>query len=459
MYPYDEQKYQNQPQNLNQDSNMAGANDTTEKKGTETFYASPFHPQQGQNPDSPYSGSPYRQGPEMKNWNYSYHTTAKAAVKEKKDRRALKFAACALAILLIAMGGGYLGSVIGNQTNGITGASNNGGSTLVQTSNGYDQQEATMVEQVAAATANSVVEITTESVTTGNYFQQQIVSGAGSGVIISADGYIVTNNHVIADASRITVTLRDGSQYEATLVGTDPKTDIAVIKVDATGLSPAVMGTSGDLNVGEPAIVIGNPLGQLGGTVTNGIISALDRQITLDGQVMTLLQTNAAINPGNSGGGLFNQNGELVGIVNAKSGNTTGENVSIEGLGFAIPIDIAKPVIEDLMQYGYVQGRIDLGMTLIDIDDAMTAMMYRLDSTGVYVLQVTDGSNAQQAGIQSGDRIVTVNGTEVSTESEINAILDDLQVGDQITIELERSGRMGVTSFTLQEQTGNGLSL
>lgn len=194
------------------------------------------------------------------------------------------------------------------------------------------------------------LEITTESVQTGSYFNQYVATGAGSGVIISADGYIVTNDHVISGANSIAVRLHDGTTLDAALVATDAKTDLAVIRVQAQELIPATLGTSADLVVGQPVVAIGNPLGRLGGTVTDGIISAKDRVISIDGEHMTLLQTNAAVNPGNSGGGLFDAQARLVGVVNSKSSGS-----DVEGLGFAIPIDTARPVIEQLITQGYGQ--------------------------------------------------------------------------------------------------------
>lgn len=301
------------------------------------------------------------------------------------------------------------------------------------------------VEQVATAASPSVVEITTESITTGNRMQQYVSTGAGSGVILSADGYIVTNDHVVSGASKLTVTTKDGTQYPATLVGTDKKTDIAVIKISATGLTAATVGTSASVKVGQDAIAIGNPLGQLGGTVTNGIISALDREITIDGTVMTLLQTNAAINPGNSGGGLFNNKGQLIGVVNAKSSGT-----DIEGIGFAIPIDTAMEIAKDLIDHGYVQDRVELGLTLLDVEDPMTAMMYSVNELGVYIYEIDTTSNAAVAGLQVGDRIVAVNGTEVANSTQMSAIVDKLKVGNSIKISVMRNGRAGDISFVLQ---------
>lgn len=281
------------------------------------------------------------------------------------------------------------------------------------------------VSDVAAMTSPSVVEITTEAVTTDIYMQQYVQTGAGSGVIISEDGYIVTNNHVIDGAEKITVTTKDGTAYEAKLVGTDSETDVALLKVEATGLKAVVMGNSSDLQVGDTAVVIGNPLGQLGGTVTSGIVSALDRDITLNGNSMSLLQTNAAINPGNSGGGMFNDKGELVGIVVAKSGGTTSDGTTIEGLGFAIPIDDVKEVVQELSTNGYVTGRPSLGVNLVDITNEQTAMMYRVNQLGVYVLKSTNEAN----NLQAGDCIVSVDGTAVSSADEVKSIIQDHKVG------------------------------
>ena len=206
---------------------------------------------------------------------------------------------------------------------------------------GGDLSIAEVVEQVA----DTVVEITTTNVVTDRFYGQYVTSGAGSGVIISENGYIITNHHVIDGARSITVRLTDGSEFAATLIGSNADKDIALLKISATGLRAAVLGSSEALVVGQEVVAIGNPLGSLGGTVTDGIISALDRTVVIDGHRMTLMQTNAAINPGNSGGGLFNRAGELIGIVNAKQADT-----GIEGLGFAIPIDVAWETVETIVK-------------------------------------------------------------------------------------------------------------
>jgi serine protease Do len=299
--------------------------------------------------------------------------------------------------------------------------------------------------EIAAKCGVSVVEIRTETVTTGKWMQEYITEGAGSGVILTQDGYIVTNNHVIENANKIKVTLQDGTDYDAVLIGTDEKSDIALIKIEASNLTPASVGDSDKLVVGEKAVAIGNPLGELGGTVTDGIISALDREVTIDGIKMSLLQTNAAINPGNSGGGLFNGAGNLIAIVDAKS---SGEG--IEGLGFAIPVNDMAAVVQQLMDYGYVKGYTDTGMTFIDITDTLTAMQYRVNSLGVYVLKVS-GENALDAGFQSGDLVTKVDGQEVSTSGDIDTVISAHSVGDQIEFEVYRSRGDLTLTLTLTE--------
>lgn len=305
------------------------------------------------------------------------------------------------------------------------------------------------IPSVAALTQNSVVEIRTESVTNSLFLRQFVTEGAGSGVIISEDGYIVTNNHVIQGAQAITVALHDGTSYEAQLIATDSKMDIGVIKIEASGLTPAILGDSDSLSVGEPVVAVGNPLGQLGGTVTDGIVSALDREIILNNERRNLLQTNTAINPGNSGGGLFNADGELIGIVVAKS---SGEDV--EGLGFAIPINDAKPIIEDLIAQGYVGGRVSLGVTALDLTSPQLAAQYGYKTPGVYVQSVIENSSAAAGGLQPGDCFVSINGTAIEAISDITTILNDSSVGDQLEVTVKRDGKIVELTITLQEKKG-----
>ncbi len=285
-----------------------------------------------------------------------------------------------------------------------------------------EQQLTALVENVA----DTVVEITTSQVTTGSWMQQYVTEGAGSGVIITSTGIIITNNHVIEGADTIQVTMRDGSEYAATLIATDEMYDIAVIKIEATGLKAATFGDSDDLKVGQTAVAIGNPLGSLGGTVTEGIISATGRQIYVEGIPMTLLQTTAAINPGNSGGGLFNLAGELIGVVNAKMSEE-----GIEGLGFAIPSNTALAAATDLLTQGYVTGRPDVGFTVMEITDMMTAMQYGVSYSGVYVMQL--GANAPES-VKTLDCIVSVNGQSVADVDDFKSALYASSVGDTLTV-------------------------
>ncbi|MBE6824796.1 MAG: PDZ domain-containing protein [Ruminococcaceae bacterium] len=301
--------------------------------------------------------------------------------------------------------------------------------------------------QITEEVADTVVEITTEVMTTNSFYGQYISQGAGSGVIISSDGYIVTNNHVIEGATSITVTLRDKTSYEAKLVGTDSIVDVALLKVEATGLKAATFGDSDKLKVGDKAVAIGNPLGQLGGTVTDGIISALDRDVVIDEETMNLLQTDTAINPGNSGGGLFDGQGALVGVVVAKS---SGEE--IEGLGFAIPINDVIDILDDLKEYGYVRGRVSVGMELIDLTNSMYSMYYYGNAQeGCYVYSVSFDSAAYKAGIQQGDRIVSVDSKEITSSSDVEEALDEKKVSDKVKFELERGGRTATVELTLEE--------
>ncbi len=364
--------------------------------------------------------------------------------KPRRDRRKGAFAAVMAACMVFSLGcgfgGGYLASRL-NSTASSSGASG-GQPVFYQSVSNNTNKGSLSVAEVAAKAADSVVEINTETVSSSFYGGQRVSQSAGSGVILSADGYIVTNNHVVAGADSITVRTRDGKSYAANLVGTDPDTDLAVLKIEASGLTPAVLGSSDDLVVGETAVAIGNPLGELGGTVTSGIISALSREVTIDNQTMTLLQTNAAINPGNSGGGLFNSNGELVGVVNAKYAKE-----GVEGLGFAFPINTAKPVIEQLISQGYVSGRVDTGFTPIDLTDEATAMQYRVSRTGVYVYEVTTNTD----GFQSGDLLLSIDGKDIDSMSDYNAALQGRSVGDQLAVVVLRGNRQLSLTLTLRD--------
>lgn len=360
----------------------------------------------------------------------------------KKD----KYKTICLILLLLLFG--CLGYIVGGMTNtdNEVEVTRSLPATTIKITESMD--EITLVD-IIAMTENSVVEIATETVVNGSIMRQFISEGAGSGVIIREDGYIITAYHVIEDATKIKVTLKNGENYEATLIGSDSDNDTAIIKIEKTGLTPAIMGDSDALKVGQTAIAIGNPLGQLGGTVTTGIISALDREIDLGNTVMNLLQTNAAINPGNSGGALFNSKGELIGITIAKS---TGSDV--EGLGFAIPINDVKDIVNDILTYGYVKGKVQIGVNLLDVSNVYTAMMYGLNSTGVYVQSVEEGSSAEKAGLKTGDRIVEFAGKNIMSFSEFKKELNKHEVGETVEIVVVREGREKKLNVYLSEYKG-----
>ena len=385
--------------------------------------------------------------------------------KKKKKFNGKRVARSAVALVLAAaMGfaGGFVGAKFGGSgkvviqqvapsstadsasgsDNSITAASSSGSSLTT--------------EQVADLVSPSVVVITTEQVVYSQwswYGQNQVESGAGSGVIISSDGYILTCAHVVDGASNITVTIND-KDYTATLVGEDTTSDIAVIKIDANGLTPATVGDSDSLKVGQNVMAVGNPLGELGGTVTGGMISALNRSVTIQGSssvnTMSLIQMDASVSPGNSGGGLFNMNGELIGIVNAKSSSS-----DAEGLGFAIPINDAIKVAQELLENGYVTGRPYLGITYLAVTDAQTASQLGVNAYGVYVVEVVKGGPAEKAGLQAGDRIVSVDGTEIASKDDLGTLMQKHAAGDTLSITIARDGQMQTVNVTLGEKTAS----
>lgn len=371
---------------------------------------------------------------------------------KKRHPHLKKIGAGALALVLVAgvsFGGGYAGFYLADKTSSarIVYQSANPAGTATSSTGGSASLDP-LVNVINSITP-SVVEITTEQMVTTSYGfwgGQQIVSGAGSGVIYTEDGYIITNNHVVEGAEQITVKLNDGTTYNATLVGADSQSDIAVIKIDASGLTPAILGDSDTIAIGETAIAVGNP-SNLGVTSTDGIISALNRSVTVEGNTMNLIQTSAAISPGNSGGGLFNSRGELIGIVNAKNAD---ENA--EGLGFAIPINTVKSVAQDLIENGYVTGRPALGITVVSITDAQTAMQYGVSTLGAYVQSVSEGSGAANAGMKVGDRIVSVGTKTVTTATDVTNALQDYAAGDTVQVQVDRGGELITLNVVLGEK-------
>ena len=411
----------------------------------------------GYNSQSPYGTYSNTAGQNASPYGHPQNThkvkVKKQKVKKPKKPASKGFVAAMLIVSILCsaalgFGGGYLA----NNMNKTSSGSININKVEASNTSSSGKSTANTTSDIVKKTADSVVEIATEGVKTGSFAQQYVVKGAGSGVIISEDGYIITNHHVIEGANSVTVTLRDGNtSYTAAVIGSDSDNDIALLKVDAKGLTPATFGDSSKLAVGDYVVAIGNPLGELGGTVTDGIISALARDVTIEDQNMTLLQTNAQISPGNSGGGLFNANGELIGIVNAKDSAT-----EVEGIAFAIPINNVLDIIDDLKSYGYVTGKIDLGMQLTDITSKDTAFYYGVNQTGCYVLSVTRGSNAETAGFTTGDLITKVNGTSVSTSADVEKALENSKVGDNVKFTVYRNGTTKDLSLILAEYVPNG---
>lgn len=275
---------------------------------------------------------------------------------------------------------------------------------------------------------SAVVGITGNVDDTGYYW--------GTGIIMTSDGYIVTNNHILSGSNSVTITLQDGREFPAKLVGADSQSDIAVIKIEANDLSYAEFGDSDAIEVGDTVVAIGNPLGEeLRGTMTNGIISAINRNITYNGHTMTLLQTNAAINEGNSGGPLINLYGQVIGITNMKM---ISYYSNIEGIGFAIPASSMKSVVDELIDQGYIGGRAALGITIGTIPPS--AASYFTLPNGLYIDSVAENSDAYDKGIRPGDILVAVNGKDVETTDDVNLIKDSLGVGDTMTLTIYRGG-------------------
>ena len=308
-------------------------------------------------------------------------------------------------------------------------------------------------EDLYEAVLGSCVGITVS--TTVNIFGQTTTSAAsGSGFVLTADGYIATNYHVIEEAARssaaIEVSFADGSRYTATLVGGDEEADAAVIKIDAQGLTPVTLGDSGSLRVAQWVCTVGNPLGELTFSFSDGRISALDRVIaTEDGESMNMLQTNCAINPGNSGGPLFDEQGRVVGIVTAKYTNAS-NNVSAEGLGFAIPIDDVKAMLSDIITYGYVTGKPQLGVTVSTVSSALRR--YGIPA-GAAVEAVESGSCAEKAGIQVGDVITSFDGKTIASGDELVTAVKTKRAGDSVNVTLTRQGESVTLTVTLDEKT------
>lgn len=310
--------------------------------------------------------------------------------------------------------------------------------------------KALTLEEVYASWVNSTVGISTEIVTTNWFGQKSVSATAGSGFVISSDGYIVTNYHVIEGASTIKVTFYDGTVYDAAFIGGEENNDVAVLKIQAEGLTPVIIGDSDSLHVGQTVTAIGNPLGELTFSQSAGIISAKDRTITLSGGTkINMLQTDCTINSGNSGGPLFNLYGEVVGITSAKySNNGSYSEATIEGIGFAIPMNDVSQIIRDLIEHGYVTGKPNVGILLDDVDEVV--QRYGIPA-GSEVLAVLEDSCADKAGVQVGDIITAVGDATVKSTAELQSAVKSYRAGDTVTFSVYREGETMELQLTLDE--------
>ncbi|MGN8969942.1 S1C family serine protease [Intestinimonas sp. HCP28S3_D6] len=306
--------------------------------------------------------------------------------------------------------------------------------------------------EIYATYVGSTVGITTEITTTNVWGQPVSQAVAGSGFVITSDGYILTNYHVIEDADSIQVAFVDGTTYDATLVGGESENDIAVLKIDATGLTPVIIGDSDNVKVGEQVVAIGNPLGELTFSMTSGIVSAKDRSITMEnGNVMNMIQTDTAINNGNSGGPLFDMYGQVIGITSAKLSGSSSSQATIEGLGFAIPINDIKDMVTDIMENGYVTGKPYMGVTVSTVPESIS-QRYGM-SQGALVESVDESSCAAKAGLQKGDIITAIDGKTVISSAELVEAKKTYKAGDTVTLDVERNGEKLTLTLTFDEDT------
>ena len=399
---------------------------------------------------------------------YSYQpqpdTAPEAPQKPKKNRTGAKVTALVLSCALVGGAMGFGGSALQNHL----AAKNADTEEAQQASVVYEGSRETSVINIAqidtskemtpaevyAQNVNSTVGIRT-SITTNYWGYQTQAAAAGSGFILSADGYILTNYHVVEDSNSITVSLYDGTEYDATLVGCDESNDIAVLKIDAEGLTPVVLGDSDNLNVGDQVVAIGNPLGELTFSLTTGVVSALNREVTLSSNVtMNLIQTDCAINSGNSGGALFNLYGEVVGITNANySSSSSSSEASIDNIGFAIPLNHVKNIVKSIIETGSITKPY-IGVTVSSVSSE--AQGYGLP-TGAAVRSVEADSPAAKAGLKENDIITEVDGTAINSSTELVNYVGEKTPGDELTFKVYRQGEELELTVTIGEKTQSAM--
>lgn len=386
----------------------------------------------------------------------AFADTAMEAMLERKKKKSHTGAKIVSLCLVFALVGGLVGGAVGgNFFRGSTTVYEGSRTVAAVDVAQVTGQNPLTATQIYDAFVGSSVGITVETVTT-NYFGQPVsAAAAGSGFVITQDGYIVTNYHVISGAESIKVAFFNGKSYDAELVGGEEENDVAVLKIDATGLTPVILGDSDKSKVGEQVFAIGNPLGELTFSLTGGYISAKDRNITMsDGTVMNMMQTDTAINSGNSGGPLFDSYGQVIGITSAKLSNSTSGGsgtASIEGLGFAIPMNDVITMIKDIMENGYVTGKAYMGITVTTIP-ASDAQQYGM-SAGALVKSVDSSSCAATAGLKMGDIITGFADKTIASSAELIAAKKDYKAGDTVTLAVERSGEKLNLILTFDEDT------
>ena len=375
-----------------------------------------------------------------------------AATKKKKNsiwkKSGVKVTALLLACALVGGGAGFGGAALARSV-GV------GGGTAIHQSD-RTVQEVTVKKvtgqtlmtpaEVYASTVGSVVSINCSAVSTNIFGQRVESASSGSGFVITQDGYIVTNHHVVASASSVKVTMYDGKEYSAAVVGSDSDYDVAVLKVETTGLQPVTLGNSADVNVGDTVLAIGNPLGELTFSMSQGIVSCCDRAINVSGTPFNMIQVDASINPGNSGGPLMNLYGEVVGIVSAKYSSYS--NTAVEGLGFAIPIGDVQAVITDIMENGQITSKPSMGIIAGTMTRQMAAQ-YQIDKdSGVFVYSVDKGGAGEKAGLRMGDVITKVDSMEITSMEDLTAAKKGRRAGDTVTVTYYRDGQSFTTELT-----------
>lgn len=357
-----------------------------------------------------------------------------------------------LSCAVISAACGFGGAILaqnGSRTGKTTVQQSNRTATTVNVKK-VDGQTLMSPAEVYASTVNSVVSINCSAVSTNIFGQQTESASSGSGFIYTADGYIVTNQHVVANASSINVTLYNGDTYPATLVGSDSDYDVAVLKIDAKDLPAVTLGSSTDVNVGDTVMAIGNPLGELTFSMSQGIVSCVNRAINVEGTPFNMIQVDASINPGNSGGPLMNLYGEVVGIVSAKYSSYA--NTTVEGLGFAIPINDVQSIIKDIIENGSVGNKAYMAITAGTMTQQMAAQ-YKINATeGVFVYSVEDGGAGDKAGLKLGDVITKLNDTQITSMEDLSAAKKGFKAGDTVTLTVLRDGKEITTQLTFDAQ-------